>query len=166
MFLIKKLVLAENSESVFAAKDGMRAYAMQDPIKLVLPWGFWGPTEVVCGDNFDLSVLPKTEMSHEVLLTYANSYEVIDIDDGNHEIQFFVDKYEPDNIEGYIIFVNKVLGTIRTNGQKIGGKYNNEIVVVLREGKYLQIAEHKLVGKELKTAEVAEGKLVLSVADL
>lgn len=164
MFLIKKIVLSENSESVLIAEDGIRTYAMENPIKLVLSWGFWGPTEVVCGDNFKLSVLPKSNMSHEVFLTYANSCEVEEIENGNRKIMFFVDEYQTENIEGYIVFIDKVLGTIRTNGQKIGGKYNNEMVVILREGKYLQIEEHQIFGKQLKTVEVIDGKLITNIS--
>jgi len=163
MYLIKSITLTENSESVFVAKDGMNVYAMTDPIKLGFPWGFWGPTEVICNDDFDLSVLPKAQMKHEVYLTYANSYEVSDVGNGNREIKFFVGKYDPDNIEGYILFVDKVIGSIRTNGQKVGGKYNNEIVVVLREGRYLQIEEPKHECVEFKTAEVMNGELILTI---
>lgn len=163
MFLIKRIALVENSESVFIAKDGMGVYAMTEPIKLGFPWGFWGPTQVICNDDFDLSALPKAKMSHEVFLTYATSYEVADVGNGNREIKFFVGKYEPDNIEGYILFVDRVIGNIRTNGQKIGGRFNNEIVVVLREGRYMQIEEPKQEYNELKTAEVIDSELCLAI---
>ena len=160
MYLIKQIALVEEMERTFIAKEGI--------IMLVVPqsklsvWSFWGTAEALLGDNFDFDILPKEDDGRRVRLTYANSYEVKVCHDGDRDFVFFVDKYQPDEIEGYIVFVNSVGVDFSTNGEKIGGKHHGEIVVVLREGQELKITER--FSKVKKTAKVVNGQLLLTIA--
>lgn len=162
MYLIKQMALAKNLESAFIAEEGIKMYVAEKPKSLISVCGFWGDAEAFCGDNFDLAMLPKDEVSRGVRLTYANSYEVKNVGDGFKKIDFFVDKYQPDSIEGYILFAEKVISDISTNGEVIGGRYGNEIVVVLRESQELKFTEPECFGGEVKTAKVVDGQLILT----
>lgn len=162
MYLIKQMALAKDLESAFVARDGIHMHVSEKNKKLLSVWGFWGDAECFWGDNFDLSILPKTEFVPGVRLTYANSYEVKNVGDGFKKIDFFADEYKPDEIEGYILFADKVIADISTNGEVIGGRYGNEIVVVLREGQELKFTEPEYYGGEVKTAKVVNGRLLLT----
>lgn len=162
MYLIKQIALAKNLEDAFIAKEGICMGSAGNPKKLI-SWGFWGDAVASCGDNFDLSMLPKDGEGCTVRLTYANSYEVSNVGDGFKKIHFFVDKYQPDEIEGYILFAERVIADIWTSGEIIGGRYGNEIVVVLRKGQELEFTEPKYHGGKVKTAKVVDGQLLLNI---
>lgn len=157
MYLIKRMVLYENLQHVFKTRDGMRAYPLEDPIRISL---HWGRNEAVCSQNFDFSIFPKTEIKGEVLLTYVSSYEISEyITNGYRKVKFFVDKYEPDNIEGYILSVAEYEYSFKTNGEKLNAYHASNTLVVLREGEYIKFND----GKEIKIAEVINGELILAV---
>ena len=163
MYLIKQMALSKNLERAFIAEEGIKAYVSKHKTRRPPSvWGFWGTAEVSLGDNFDLTMLPKNGPICEVCLTYTNSYNVKICDGGFRHFEFFVDKYQPDNIEGYILFAEKVLADISTNGERIGGRYPNETVIVLREGQELKFTESEYLGGEVKTAKVVDGQLILT----
>lgn len=115
--------------------------------------GFWGETEIRLGHFANMSKLEKFDSSAKMyMLTYANEYMVENKDDNLKKLIFNVSTYQSDEIEGCIIFT-KNYRNVKTDGKILFRKYQNEVVVVLRDGQQLEYDGGKI--------EYFNGKLVL-----
>ena len=101
----------------------------------------------------DLSKLTALDEKY-LLLSYVNEYTVTDMEDGFKKIWFNLSSYARKGMEGYIIFL-KHEEDIKTNGEKIYGRYPTEIIVLLKEGQYLDFS-----GKHLK---IIDGLLMVEI---
>ena len=160
MHLLKTISLCDMGRSVRVV-DGVRAVKMKDHYRISDP--FWGDADITIDKYADVATFSKTDNENEILIPYVTSfayspktdYYVKDIGDGFKKIWFHVNGYIPDKIEGYIIFIKKSIGEIKTSGNIIYQRYHTEMVVLLEEGNYLNF--------EGKKIEVINNKLVLVI---
>lgn len=152
MYLIKNIYLNHFINTVIV-KDGIRAIKSDGNKEIRVTDNYWGTSEVKVGDFADFSKLHVIDRN-DILLSYSSEYNVCDIGDNYKNIIFNVSTYQPEKIEGYIIFIENETD-IKTNGEKLFGRYPHEIVAVLKDGQYLEFS-----GKRI---EVISGKLVLFI---
>lgn len=152
MYLIKNIYLNNFIHNVIV-QNGIRAIKLNDNKKIQVTDNYWGSTEIKVGDCADFSNLPVIDRNN-ILLSYTNEYNICDIGDGNKNFIFNVNTYQPEKIEGYIIFIENETD-IKTNGEKLFVRYPNKIVAVLKNSQYLEFS-----GKRI---EVINGKLVLLI---
>lgn len=157
MYLLKTLGFAELGKYV-KVKNGIELIKMDNKKYEVLD-PFWGKSSVMISPKADESKLEKTDEENHYLLTYTSyifgkNNEGIAIGDGFKDFTFFIHDYTPEDIEGYIIFIH-LMDRIETDGQKIFGRYPNEIVVILKEGNYLEFSDRRV--------EVRNSKLMLVI---
>lgn len=108
--------------------------------------------------KFNLSLqsdIENTKIKNKYLVTYANSYNVNPLKDGFKELVLTVGKKD-EKIEGYIISID-YLYDVETNAEIIGSRDGNRLVLVLREGKYLNFT----FSGNKKMIKVVDGKLLL-----
>ena len=148
MYLLKSISYDPNIKSVLV-EDGIKCYIKRDNVVYV-PDSFWGETEIYLGINASKQFEYYEE---KYLLQYSNEYSVTPLEDNFKKLDFNVIEYE-ENIEGYIIFV-KYGEDIKTNGEKLFGRYYNEIVVVLKDKEFLEFC-----GKRI---EVIKNRLYLLI---
>ena len=136
MYLIKNIYFNQRTNDL-KVENGIRIQIF-GKVKTIVRKMFWGTTEVCLDKCADFTKLPNINGLYH-LLSYANEYKVTDIGEGFKDFFFHVGIYEPDEIEGYIVFAGQASEEIKTDGEKIFGIYPNEIVVVLKNGNYLEI---------------------------
>jgi len=139
MYLIKSFY---NSGNKITIEDGIRVTRQSD--ELIVSDSYWGESDIQVGASADFSKLKSTDDRDGTLLTYVSEYIVQDLAHGLKKIWFYVDTYQPEKKEGYIIFINRAYESIRTNGQKIFGRYQYEIVALLKEGEYLEFDGNRI----------------------
>ena len=158
MYLIKNIHF---TDSGFAVVDnGIEISKFKE--ELIATDEYWGKTNIIqlC-DYADCSKFGRSHDGKNDLLSYVsvfepdNKHHVKDIGDGFKEFYFYVSTYQPENLEGYIVFIKQSKAEIKTNGKKIFGRYPNEIVAVLKEGNYLETGDRRI--------EVINNKLVLII---
>lgn len=158
MYLLKTLGFAELGKYV-KVKNGIELIKMDNKKYEVLD-PFWGKASVIMLHRSDESKFERTDEEKHYLLTYISSIfgdsdnTGINIGDGFRDFKFFVAEYTPEYIDGYIIFIH-LMDRIETDGQKIFGRYPNEIVVILKEGNYLEFSDRRV--------EVINSKLMLVI---
>lgn len=156
MYLLKTLGFAELGKYVKVG-NGPRMLKGKD-YRYEISYPFWGTAIVRLGSKFDEKNIEKDDDGYYRLnyITCMLGGDVtgIEIGDGFKQFNFYVNEYTPDNIEGYIIFIPK-MPHIKTSGQRIFGRYPNEIVAVLREGDFLEFED--------KRVEVRDSKLMLVI---
>lgn len=150
MYLIKNLYFEPLTHNV-NVEDGIQI-GIIGTSKTCTGNDFWGKTEVLFGNYADFTKIPVSHGPYH-LLSYVSEYEVENIDDGFKKLSFHVSTYQPEKKEGYIVFIRQSPKEIKTNGQKIFGRYPTEIVVVLKDGNYLEFGDKRI--------EVIEGRLAL-----
>lgn len=151
MYLIKNIYLNRQTGEV-KVENGIRVAKLDGHnINVVNP--YWGEAETNVGCFSDLSKLTAIDEKY-LLLSYVNEYIVTDMEDGFKKIWFNLSSYKRKGIEGYIIFLRHE-DDIKTNGEKIFGRYPTEMIVVLREGQYLDFS-----GKHVK---MIDGLLMVGV---
>ena len=151
MYLIKQVGTTQKGSVTI--ESGISA-AITQPRKLTMIGNFWGEDDVRLGDYCDMEKLAGEE--HCLNVSYTSTYKAVDIGDGFKRLEFWISSYEPNNVEGYILFMNYERD-IETNGEKLFGRWQTEIIVVLREGQYIEFS-----GKRL---EVVNGGLFLRIDD-
>lgn len=152
MYLIKNIYLNNFIHTVIV-KNGIRAVKSDSNKEILVTDNYWGSSEIKVENFADFSEFQIIDRNN-ILLSYTNEYSICDIGDGYKKIIFNVNTYQPEKIEGYIIFIENE-ADIKTNGKKLFGRYPNEIVAVLKDGEYLEFS-----GKRI---EVINGKLVLLI---
>lgn len=135
MYLIKNVYFDHRTNDV-KVEDGIQIGILGNS-KTIARDDFWGKTEVHFGNYADFTKIPTISGLYN-LLSYVSEYEVENTGDGFKKFSFYVSTYQPEKKEGYIIFIKQSLKEIKTNGQKIFGRYPTEIVAVLKDGNYLE----------------------------
>lgn len=153
MYLLKKISFDAMNKNVIV-ENGLKV-GIRKNVLIYLPYSFWGETEINLGRYTDFSKLEKLdEDNFKYLLTYVNEYCIKPLEDNFKKFVFNVSAYQEDNVEGYIIFL-EYAEKIKTNGEKLFGRYYNEIVVVLKDKDFLEF--------EGKRIEVVNNNLVLLI---
>lgn len=153
MFLIKKLSIHGFTDSVQVVNS---LTAVRHDNEIYLMDAYWGNSKVSIGEYIDSSKFPKID-ENKFLLSFVNSYSTSNYNDGFVTLELTADYYEPDNCEGYMIFIPRSfdLNGIKTDGERLFRRYPQEIIAVLREGNYLVF--------DNKRIEVINGKLLLEL---
>lgn len=153
MYLLKELSY-EPLLSKFRATNGLQVLMRENS---VTAWpGMWGETEINLGIFADISKFEQLQKNNnrDYFMTYANEV-AMEEDSVNKRKKLIlnVSTYQPDKIEGYIVFIRRQ-NDIKTNGEKL---YSNLAcaIVILKEGQYVEF--------EGKRAEVINQKLYLQV---
>lgn len=153
MYLLKKISFDAMNKNVIV-ENGLKV-GIRKNVLIYLPYSFWGETEINLGRYTDFSKLEKLDEDNcKYLLTYVNEYYIKPLEDNFKKFLFNVSVYQEDNVEGYIIFL-EYADKIKTNGEKLFGRYYNEIVVVLKDKDFLEF--------EGKRIEVVNNNLVLLI---
>ena len=152
MYLIKNISFDHRTNNV-KVENGIQI-GILGKFKKIVRDDFWGETEVYFGDYVDFTKIPNINGLYN-LLSYVSEYKVENIGDGFKKFHFYTSTYQPDKKEGYIIFIKRSLKEIKTNGQKIFGRYPTEIVAVLKDGNYIEFDGRKI--------EVINKKLTLLI---
>jgi len=153
MYLLKKISFDAMNKNVIV-ENGLKV-GIRKNVLIYLPYSFWGETEINLGRYTDFSKLEKLDEDNcKYLLTYVNEYYIKPLEDNFKKFVFNVSVYQEDNVEGYIIFL-EYAEKIKTNGEKLFGRYYNEIVVVLKDKDFLEF--------EGKRIEVVNNNLVLLI---
>lgn len=147
MYLIRQLTTRNNQVEV--AKGLEMVDIGQKNFKFFDEW--WGTSFVNLGMFADLSKFEKLG-KNIYLLSYVSEYAVTELCGNFKNFFFSVNKYDPDNIEGFILFIRNSQN-IKTNGQKLFGRYPYEMVVLLKEGQFVEFSGQKV--------EMIKGKLSL-----
>ena len=142
MYLIKKL---STQNGALVAENGIRIIKMWDSdsnkSNFSIFNGFWGSTDIYISKLTDISKFQK--VCHSLyLLSYATKLISKNTDNNSKNFKFFVDDYQPNNIEGYILFIENEKN-ISTDGQIIFSNSPNQIVVILKNGQYLDFSGKK-----------------------
>ena len=128
MYLLKNVYLSPMTENVMV-ENGIRATLLKNK-ELRTHNDFWGRTEIHLGEFADFSKFAEMERKRVYLIPYISEYEVKDIFDGFKDFYFSISTYQPDKVEGYIIFIKKARD-IKTSGKKLFGRDTDEIVAIL-----------------------------------
>lgn len=153
MYLIKSIYFDSHTDCV-KVENCIRILKSKDSKKTLVSHDYWGKTNLHIGQFANISQFTKPDNKY-LLLSYVSEYSVKDLRDGFKELSFHVSTYQPDKIEGYIIFIKSSIDTIKTNGKKLFGRYLSEIVAVLKDGEYLEFS-----GKKIK---VVDNHLILFI---
>lgn len=137
MYILKELGY-NNFAMHHVIRDGISCAFTAKTNDVLVSSEFWGCTEVHVGDFADKTKFKESKYCGEIRVTYANEYFVKDLKDNFKKISFNISTYQSEKLEGYIIFIKRSTKDIKTNGEKIFGRYSNEIVAILREGQYLE----------------------------
>lgn len=138
MYFIKEIDI-NKLEDTIKITNGIKTYDING--KYVAVDDFWGKTEFVIGTYADKSLFKVDEKS--IIIPYASEYSVKNIGDGYKELFFNVSTPEYKNVQGYIVIV-KYATDIKTNGTTLFRRYPTEIVVLLKEGQFLEIFDKRL----------------------
>lgn len=150
MYLLKNISLNHTTKSV-VVDPGVQFVRVNH--SYIFLNEFWGSTDLLVGEFADFNRLPVIA-ENKFYLSYVSEYFATKLPDSYTNICFSLSAYEPEKIDGYIVFINSE-NNISTNGEKLFGRYPTEIVVVLKEGQYLTFSEQKV--------EVQDGKLKLTL---
>lgn len=142
MYLLKNLKFTP-LEGRLIVEDGIKVVRYPNESNVEVRNAYWGKSKLT-----GIIVVSS-------LLSYVNSYCVNNMGDGYRSIDFHVSDHCPENIEGYILFIEKSFDEIKTDGEILFRRYPNEIVVILREGQFVEFSEKK--------ATVVDNKLLLTV---
>jgi hypothetical protein len=149
MYLIKDVGFTLNGK--LCVCDGIRAKMFKPSNRIFICNPFWGMADVEVEAHADFSQFPATDSEIEGLFTYANFINIKCLGAGYKELSFYVSTYQPEKVQGYIVFV-PACWNIETNGQKIAGRTPAEGVFLLQEGQYLLLDGQKI--------EVTQGQLI------
>ena len=149
VYLIKDVGLTLNRE--LCIRDGIPAKLFRPSNRILVSNPFWGMADVEVEAHAELDQFPNMNDENDVLLSYANTVNVKCLGAGYKELCFYVSSYQPEKVQGYIVFV-PACWKIETNGQKLAGRAPNNGVFLLVEGQYIVIEGKKL--------EVSQGQLV------
>lgn len=141
MYLIKNIYFDSRTKNVIV-EDGIRVTHCKGINQLFVYNQYWGKTKVYLGEFADFSRFPIID-EEALLLPYINEYSVKNMADHFKELLFNVSTFQPENIEGYIVFVKHGL-EMKTDGEKLFGRYCDELVVVLRDNNYLEFDGKKI----------------------
>lgn len=136
MYLIKNIYFDNQIQNV-VVENGIRVGVLQYVTKLIVADPFWGETDIWLGSKSEFAYWSESKGKY-TLLPYVDEYEVKPLKDGFKEFSFNVSEFQQDNLEGYIIFIKSSNGDIISNGEKLFQRYSTEIVVVLRDGQYVE----------------------------
>ena len=148
MYLIKN-IYCNNRTNEINIESGIKVVILEKN-EVVVRDEFWGKTEINLGIFADFTKIPNINEGFK-LLSYVNEYKVEDIGDGFKKLFFNVSEYNGEKKEGYIIFVKKSINEIKTNGQKIFGRYPTEAVVILKNKNYHEFDNVRIevIGEQL-----------------
>lgn len=149
MYFIKEIITNRLNNTIEIV-NGIKTYKIGD--KYVAGDDFWGKTELLVGTFADEKKF--TKYNDYLLIPYTNSYNVKDIDDGYKQLDFNISTLDLGNIEGYIVII-KYDSNIKTNGEVLFRRYPSEIMVVLREGEFLEVFD--------KVIKVVDNKLQMEI---
>lgn len=151
MYLIKRLSIDPTNGS-FVVNTGIKAkitkYSEGRPSRFVIPEAFWGGTDIKLSS---IGRYVETQEKGTVVIEYATSYKMELFRDVRYILNLIIGNRNTKNIEGYIIFVDNG-SNFKTNGETLYGGYRKEIIVVLKEGQYLDFSRQRV--------EVVKGKLM------
>lgn len=153
MYLLKNISFDAMNKNVIV-ENGIKICVKNNNTLVYLPYSFWGETQIDLGKYIDFSKFEKLDDNGSCLLSYVNEYISVPIVDNFRKLIFNVSTYQEDKIEGYIIFLEHG-ENIKTNGERLFGRYYDEIVVVLKEKDFLEF--------EGKRIEVVNNNLVLLI---
>lgn len=136
-------------------ENGIRSFKLDESDTVISAPGFWGETEIHIGDYSAEEHFEKGYMPNEMWVSYASEYFVKDLGDGFKKIVIHAATFNPDDVEGYIVFSGRNIKNVKTDGNKIFQRYLNEVVVELKEGQYLEYDSGRV--------EVHNGKLMLVI---
>lgn len=144
MYLLK--TLSTRNDTV-VAQNGIKIVNMwcsrPTALKFKVFNTFWGDTDIQV--KYTTGIAKFTKIAQNLyLLSYANHFEQTDLKDGFKQLDFFVGDYQPENVEGYILFIENEKN-IETNGEVIFNKHPHEIVVLLKDGQYLDFSGKRAV---------------------
>lgn len=156
MYLLKRIFAADFGKAV-GVENGILAKWIGE--KIFVSNSYWGDAVVELEKYADCSKFEKTNDGNRFLLSYVSSFDssewyVANVGDGFKKITFHISTYQPEKIEGYIIFI-QTFNNIKTSGEKIFGRYPNEVVALLKEGDYIEFEGRRI--------EVINSKLVLII---
>lgn len=152
MYLIKRIHSSGRRQDI-RVENGIKVN--QTGRKLVATNEFWGKTDIHLGDYADFSKFGKTHSGEFMLLSYVSCFTTQSIGDGFQKLDLHVNAYKQQEIRGYLVFMNRTLEEIKTSGQKIFGRRQNEIVALLKDGDYLEFDGRRI--------EVIDKRLVLLI---
>lgn len=115
MYLIKSIYFNPLADCL-KVENCIRIPKSTDSKKTLVSHDYWGKTNLHIGKFADISQFTKLDNKY-LLLSYVSEYDVKDIRDGFKEFSFHVSTYQPDKIEGYIIFIKSSFDNIKTNGK-------------------------------------------------
>lgn len=153
MYLLKNVYIDHESERIIV-EEGIEVCRLGDSKELVVVDQYWGATDFHIGDYFDFNDLVPTDEKNHYMLPYISDYAVKNMGDGFKFFLFNVTSYKEDKVKGYIIFIKYALD-IKTSGNKLYGRYPCEMIVLLKDGDYIEFENEKL--------EVINNKLILYV---
>ena len=144
MYLLKTL---STRNDAIIAQSGIKIVNMWHSRPTALKFqvfnNFWGDTDIHVKNSTSIDNFTKLAQSL-YLLSYVNRFEVTNIKNGFKQLDFYVGNYEPENVEGYIVFVENEKN-IETNGEVIFNKYSHEIVAILKKDQYLDFSGKRAI---------------------
>lgn len=146
MYLIRQLTTRNNQVEVVKGLEMVDIG--QKNFKFFDEW--WGTSFVNLGMFADLSKFEKLG-KNIYLLSYVSEYSLTELCDNYKNLFFSVNKYDPDNIEGFILFIRNEQ-YINTSGQKLFSS-THDMVIILKEGQFVEFSGQKV--------EMVKGKLSL-----
>lgn len=138
MYLVKNVFTDQQGNVTIT--NGVAA-TETSPRNLEIIGSFWGKEEIKIGEACDLEKM-KGMIEHYLNVFYVNEYKVQAL--YKKQIKFYINEYEPENIEGYIIFIRHE-ENIKTDGEILYQKWPTEIIVVLKEEDYIEFADKRLI---------------------
>lgn len=141
MYLVKE-VFTDQQGNVTITNGIAATQTVKGNLELV--GSFWGKEEIRIGEECDLEKM-KGMIEHHLNVFYVNEYKTeLLYKEHFKKIKFLINEYEPENIEGYIVFVSHE-EKIKTTGEILFQESPTEIVVVLKEGNYLEFVDKRIV---------------------
>lgn len=137
MYLIKEVEIGGLERNI-KVYDGLKTYNIND--QFIAINDFWGDTSIIIGEFCDTSKFIK--LGNAYFIPYANEYNMKDLYDGYKKMELNVSEMSND-VKGHIVIV-KQAENIKTDGETLFRRYPTEIIVLLKEGQYLNLYDKKL----------------------
>lgn len=138
MYLMKTLRIDKQTDSI-DVENGIPCALING--KLIAYDEFWGKTEIICGNYADWDKIKKNT-NDEYILSYCNEINAIEDKDGFKKL--LINTSVPNSIDGFIIFIKYTNDPIKTNGEKLFGRYPNEGIFILKNDQEIILDNHKI----------------------
>ena len=149
MYLLKRIQV-NPFDRIITTTDGLTMVKLKDSNQSKVLHCFWGEINFTITHDAPKNIRNGTTS----YIFYANEYDYQQLEDGLINLHLTIGAFEPDNVEGYILFIRNEKD-IKTNGQKLFGRFPSEIVVVLKNGEYIELSGEKI--------EVMHGMLIHNI---